>query len=347
MFKVFEKIQNNDVYIIAEMSANHGGKLENALEIVNQAAKIGVDCVKIQTYTPDSITVNCKNDYFKIKGGLWDGYNLYDLYKKAYTPYEWDVYIKDECEKCGIDFLSTPFDKNAVDFLEELGVEAYKIASFELVDIPLIEYVASKGKPIIISCGMGSINEIQDAVDACRNMNNNKIILLKCCSEYPSNWEDMFLANIPDMKKRFKCNVGLSDHSIGSLAAIVGTTIGACVIEKHIKLPGIESEDSEFSMTIDDFEKMIKDVRSVKSLTKGPNYSLTSKEKESTAFRRSLFAVKNIKKGDVLTYENVRSIRPNAGVEPKYLKQIIGKKAPFNVEFGNPITKEFVDLLLN
>ena len=221
MFRIFEKISRNEVYVIAEMSANHGGNIENAFRIVHEAAKAGADCVKIQTYTADSITIDCRNEYFQIHdGGLWDGYNLHDLYSYAGTPYEWQGAIKEECEKCGVDFLSTPFDPSAVDFLEGLGVEAYKIASYELNDIPLIEYAASKGKPMIMSCGMASPDEIQDAVDACRNAGNNQIVLLKCCSEYPANWEDMHLGNIPDMRKRFGLHVGLSDHSFGSLGPV-------------------------------------------------------------------------------------------------------------------------------
>ena len=211
MYKLLAKIKEDQPYIIAEMSANHGGSLENALEIVRRVAKTGADCLKIQTYTADSMTIDCDNNYFKIKGGLWDGYKLYDLYTEASTPYEWQARIKEECEKNGLDFLSTPFDKDAADFLESLGVEAYKIASFELVDIPLIEHVASKGKPMIISTGMGSLEEIQEAVDACYRMGNEQLVLLKCCSEYPAPWADMHLGNIPDMAKRFGVPIGLSD----------------------------------------------------------------------------------------------------------------------------------------
>ena len=240
MSHIFEKIEKNEPYMIAEMSANHGGRIENALELVRQSAAAGADCVKIQTYTADSMTIDCNNQYFRIQGGLWDGYKLYDLYKEAGTPYEWQGRIKEECEKCGIDFLSTPFDDHAVDFLENIGAEAYKIASFELVDIPLIEYTASKGKPVIISTGMGSLEEIDDAIDACRRMGNNQVVLLKCCSEYPAPWKDMHLGNIPDMKQRFHLPVGLSDHSAGSLGAVVGVTLGACVVEKHVKLPDVE-----------------------------------------------------------------------------------------------------------
>lgn len=341
MYHVFEKINQGQVYVIAEMSANHGGSLQNALEIVRQAAKAGADCLKIQTYTADSLTIDCDNEYFRIKGGLWDGYKYYDLYTDAGTPYEWQVRIKEECEKCGMDFLSTPFDNGAVDFLEEIGCEAYKIASFELVDIPLIEYAAAKGKPMIISCGMGSVEEIQDAVDACHRVGNNQLILLKCCSEYPANWEDMHVGNIPDMQERFQVPVGLSDHSAGSLAAVVGVAKGACVIEKHVKLDGVESADSEFSMTMDEFAAMVRDVRSAKLIAKGPDYSLSEKENSSTLFRRSLFAVKDIKKGDIISAENVRSIRPGNGIKPKYLKDLLGKPATEDILRGQPLTEEF------
>lgn len=343
MFHLYEKINSDQVYIIAEMSANHGGSLENALEIVRQAAKAGADCLKIQTYTADSLTIDCDNEYFKIKGGLWDGYKLYDLYTDAGTPYEWQPAIKAECEKCGIDFLSTPFDNTAVDFLENMGVEAYKIASFELVDIPLIEYCASKGKPMIMSTGMASLEEIQNAIDACKRVGNEDIVLLRCCSEYPAPWEDMHLGNIPDMKKRFNYPIGLSDHSEGSLGAVVGVTLGACVVEKHVMLEGVESADSKFSMNMKDFAQMVQDVRNAKIIARGPDYTLTEKEKASTVFRRSLFAVKDIKKGEEITPENVRSIRPSNGLSPICYKDVIGKKAAEDITFGEPILWEKIE----
>ena len=343
MFTLFDKINNGKVYVIAEMSANHGGKLENALEIVRQAASAGADCLKIQTYTADSLTIDCDNEYFKIKGGLWDGYKLYDLYKDAFTPYEWQARIKEECEKCGVDFLSTPFDNHAVDFLGSIGCEAYKIASFELVDIPLIEYVASKGKPMIISCGMGSIEDIQDAVDACHRVGNDRIVLLKCCSEYPTIWEDMHVGNIPDMKKRFHVPIGLSDHSAGSIADVVAVSMGACVIEKHIKLDGVNSADSEFSMSVNEFAKMVEDVKAAKLISKSNDYSLSDKESSSTVFRRSLFAVKDIYPGDIFTAENIRSIRPGYGIKPKYLKKLLGKTADRMIKRGEPITMDVAE----
>lgn len=344
MFHVFEKINHNDVYVIAEMSANHGGSLENALEIVRQAAVAGADCLKIQTYTADSITIDCDSEDFMIHGGLWDGYKLYDLYTDAGTPYEWQTRIKEECEKCGIDFLSTPFDNAAVDFLEGIGCEAYKIASFELVDIPLIEYAASKGKPMIMSCGMATIDEIQDAVDACRRVGNEQIILLKCCSEYPANWKDMHIANIPDMINRFGVKVGLSDHSAGSLAPVVAVSIGACVIEKHVKLDGVESADSKFSMTMDEFAEMVQAVRNARQIAGDVFYGPTAGEKSNLKFRRSLFAVRDIKAGETITNENVRSIRPATGLKPKFLSEIIGKTVVDNVYRGEPIDYSIVKL---
>lgn len=345
MFKLNNKIKNNEVYVIAEMSANHGGNLDNALEIVRQVARTGADCLKIQTYTADSMTIDCDNELFKISGGLWDGYKLYDLYIEASTPYEWQKTIKEECERLGLDFLSTPFDKEAVDFLESIGCEAYKIASFELVDIPLIEYIASKGKPIIMSCGMGSVEDIQDALDACYRMGNKDVVLLKCCSEYPANWEDMHLGNIPDMRERFDVPVGLSDHSEGSIASVVGVSLGACVIEKHVKLEGVESADSKFSMTMDEFAKMISEVKIAKKIAKGPDYSLSQNEQSSTVFRRSLFAVRDIKEGEAFTEENVKSIRPSFGIRPKYYNELIGKNSPRQIKRGEPISEELFNQL--
>lgn len=343
MFHMYEKINKDRVYIIAEMSANHGGSLENALEIVRQSAKAGADCVKIQTYTADSLTIDCDNEYFQIKDGLWKGYNLYDLYQNAGTPYEWQERIKKECEICGVDFLSTPFDYAAVDFLGELNVEAYKIASFEMVDIPLIEYTASKGKPMIISTGMGSIEEIQDALDACYRVGNDQVVLLKCCSEYPAPWEDMHLGNIPDMKHRFQVPVGLSDHSRGSIGAVVGVALGACIVEKHVKLPHVISPDSEFSMEMSEFAKMVEDVRNAKRIMYGPSYRQTKGEMDSMIFRRSLFAVKTIKQGDVFTADNIRSIRPGYGIKPKYYNDLLGKKSSFEIKRGEPLLSKHLE----
>ena len=343
MFHVFEKIKSNEVYIIAEMSANHGGSLETALQIVRESAKAGADCLKIQTYTADSITINCDSEDFKIQGGLWDGYKLYDLYSDAGTPYEWHKAIKDECDKCGIDFLSTPFDSDAVDFLDSIGCEAYKIASFELVDIPLIEYAASKGKPMIISCGMSSIEEIHDAVEACHRVGNDKVVLLKCCSEYPANWKDMHISNIPDMMKRFNVPVGLSDHSAGSIAAVVAVSMGASVVEKHVKIDGIESADSKFSMPMDEFTEMVKVVRDARIISGTVQYGPTEGEQGNLKFRRSLFAVKDISAGEEITENNVRSIRPSMGLKPKLLSFILGRKAKNDIPFGTPLKEDMFE----
>ena len=341
MFHLFEKINNNEVYIIAEMSANHGGSLRNALRIVHEVKEAGADCLKIQTYTADSLTIDSNRPEFQIHGGLWDGYNLYQLYTEASTPYEWQPVIKAECDKVGIDFLSTPFDRKAVDFLEGIGVEAYKIASYELVDIPLIEYTASKHKPMIISCGMGTVEEIQEAIEACYQVNNKQVVLLKCCSEYPSHWDNMNLMTIPDMKQRFNVPIGLSDHSAGSLGAVVGVALGASVIEKHVKLDGVNSVDSGFSMTTEEFKQMVKDVKATNLVKGHVFYGLTPGEGDGSG-RRSLYAVKDIRKGEVFTEENVRSIRPGWGLKPKFYKEIIGKKATRDISFGEPLTADCV-----
>lgn len=345
MIRLFEKINNDEVYVIAEMSANHGGSIDNALEIVREAAKAGADCLKIQTYTADSITIDCDSEDFLIHGGLWDGYKLYDLYTDAGTPYEWQARIKQECDDCGIDFLSTPFDNDAVDFLEDIGCEAYKIASFELVDIPLIEYAASKGKPMIMSCGMASIDEIQDALDACRRVGNDKVVLLKCCSEYPANWDNMHIANIPDMIRRFGVKVGLSDHSEGSIASVVAVSMGACVIEKHVKIEGIESADSAFSMPMDAFADMVKAVHDAKRISGNVQYGPTEGEKANLKFRRSLFVVQDIEEGELITEANVRSIRPSAGVKPKNLRGLLGKRTMVALKKGTPVTSEIIEKL--
>lgn len=339
--KMYNKINNGDVYIIAEMSANHAGKLENALRIVEEAAKAGADCVKIQTYTADTLTIDCDDDPYVIKGGLWDGYNYYRLYQEAFTPWEWQQQIKEKCEEVGVDFLSTPFDPTAVDFLEELGVDFYKIASFELVDIPLIEYVAGKHKPIIMSCGMGSVEEIQEALDACSRQENEDVVLLKCCSQYPAQYEDMNIAVIPDMTKRFGKPVGLSDHSFGSLAPVVAVSMGAKVIEKHVCLnKEIESADSGFSMTMEEFAQMVKDVRNAQIIKGNVTYELTEHEKNGLGGRRSLVAVKPIAEGEEFTGENVRSIRPAIGIKPKYYHDLLGKKAKKAYRFGEPIVMD-------
>jgi len=338
---IYEKLTSG-IYFIAEMSANHAGSLDNALEIVRAAKDAGADCLKIQTYTADTMTIDCDNEYFRIKGGLWDGYKLYDLYKEAYTPWEWQPEIKNECNRVGLDFLSTPFDNTAVDFLEEMGVEFYKIASFELVDIPLIEYVASKGKPIIISCGMGSTEEIQDAVDACKRQDDEQVVLLKCTSEYPAVPIDMNLATITNMQERYKVPVGLSDHSMGGMAAVVAVSLGACVIEKHFCLSRkIKNPDSEFSMEPDEYARMVAECKTAVEIFGRVSYELTDKEKASKTYRRSLFAVRDITIGEELTIDNVRSIRPSHGIAPKWYGALLGKKAKCVIKKGEALTLDF------
>ena len=340
MSRLFERINSGEVYVIVVMSANHGGSLENAMKIVHKAKEIGADCLKIQTYTADSITIDCDKKDFIVRGGLWDGYKLYDLYTDAGTPYEWQKTIKDECDKIGIDFLSTPFDNAAGDMLESIGADSYKIASYELVDIPSIEYAASKHKPMIISVGMGTAEEIQDAVDACHRMGNDEIVLLKCCSEYPANWTDMHLSNIEDMKKRFNVPIGLSDHSFGALATVIAVAMGACVVEKHMRLSDVDSPDVGFSMLPNDFEKMIKDIRDTTAIKGSVSYGCNGSE--NTMFRRSLFAVKDIRKGDKFTSENIRSIRPapSEALAPKYYSKLMGQEAKRDIAFGEPLTEE-------
>lgn len=340
---MFDKLKDH-VYVIAEMSANHGGKLEQALQIVRAAKEAGADCLKIQTYTPDTMTISSQKEWFQIHGGLWDGYTLYDLYREASTPWEWQKTIKDACDSVGIDFLSTPFDISAVDFLETLEVPFYKVASFELVDLPLIEYVASKGKPVILSCGMGSVAEISDAIAACRRQGNEQIILLKCCSEYPANPADLNLATISDMKQRFGLPVGLSDHSLGSLAAVVGVSLGACVVEKHVCLDRqMPSPDAAFSMEPAELKQMIQDIRLAAQMRGTVNYALTDREKQSLVFRRSIFAVKEIRVGEPFTKENIRVIRPGYGAPPKYYPLLLGRRAERPYEAGDPIQWESVD----
>ncbi len=336
--KLWDYISRGKTYIIAEMSANHGGSLQTALDLVHAAKEAGADCLKIQTYTADTMTIDCDSDCFSVKGGLWNGMKLYDLYKNAFTPWEWQKSIKEECDKLSMDFLSTPFDFTSVDFLENLGVEAFKIASPELIDIPLIKYAAGKQKPMILSCGMGSIEEIQDAVDAVQSRGCGQYILLKCCSQYPANYANMNLSVIPDMAKRFHCPVGLSDHSLGDLAATTGVALGACVIEKHFCISrNNKSADSAFSMEAGEFKSMVQSIRNVEILKGEPTYEVSEGEKRGLCNRRSLFATADIRAGETLTDENIRSIRPGQGLSPKYYDRVIGKTAKHNIGRGTPL----------
>lgn len=330
---------NQPCYIIAEMSANHAGSYERAIEIIHKAKEVGADCIKIQTYTPDTMTINCNNEYFSIKKGTWKGENLYNLYEKAYTPWEWQEGLKKEAERIGIDFLSTPFDRTSVDFLESINIDFYKIASFELVDIPLIKYIASKKKPIILSTGMGTLEEIQEAVDAIKSQGNNNLCLLKCSSAYPAIPDDMNLMTMKNLRDTFGVTVGLSDHSLGAVAAVTAVAIGAKVIEKHFCLSrDIENPDASFSMEPEEFKDMVEDIRSAEKAIGKISYKLSEEETQSQVFRRSIFVVEDIKKGEKFTEKNIRIIRPGYGLKPKYYDEVIGKIASCDIERGTPIS---------
>lgn len=326
-------------YIIAEMSANHAGSIERAKEIIHAAKESGADCIKIQTYTPDTMTIDCHNEYFNIEKGTWEGENLYSLYQKAYTPWEWQGELCEEAARIGIDFLSTPFDNTAADFLEGLGARFYKIASFELVDIPLLEYVASKNKPIIMSTGMGTLEEITEAVEAIYSTGNRQLVLMKCSSAYPAKSEEMNLSTITDLKARFGVPVGLSDHSMGAFSAATAAALGASVIEKHFCISReIKNPDSTFSMEPQEFKAMVEQVREVEKALGTPFYGVSRQEETNAGFRRSLFVVKDIAEGEEFTAENIRSIRPAYGIKPKYYKEVLGKKAAHALKRGTPLS---------
>lgn len=335
--------ENLPAYIIAEMSANHAGSIQRAKEIIHAAKEAGADCIKIQTYTPDTITMDCNNEHFQITSGTWKGENLYQLYGKAFTPWEWQPELKREAEKVGIDFLSTPFDRTAVDFLEEMGLDFYKIASFEIVDIPLIEYAASKGKPMILSTGMASLGEIEEAVHAIQKMGNGQIVLLRCASAYPAITDGMNLRTMQNMKETFQVQVGLSDHSKGSIGAVAAVALGAKVVEKHFCISReIENPDASFSMEPQEFKQMVLDVRQAERAIGNVKYGVTEQEKDNYRFRKSIFAVAEVKKGERFTDENVRVIRPGAGMEPKYYKEILMKRAAADIKAGTPISWELI-----
>tara|TARA_B100002019_G_scaffold267364_1_gene258386 strand:+ start:3978 stop:5021 length:1044 start_codon:yes stop_codon:yes gene_type:complete len=339
---------NNDspAFIIAELSANHNGSIETAIESIKAAKKAGADCVKFQTYTPDTITLNHKSDLFKLtQGTIWDGQYLHDLYKTAYTPWEWHAELFDVCSEEGLISFSSPFDPTAVDFLEELNVPAYKIASFEITDIPLIEYVASKNKPIIISTGIAEVDDIKLALDACRSVGNNDIALLKCTSSYPAPLDEANLSTIKDLSDRFGTISGLSDHTMGSIAPITAVAFGAKIIEKHFILDkSIGGPDSKFSMDQNEFKDMVSSVRAAESAIGTVNYDLTSKQKNSREHSRSLFVVEDIEVGEKITNENVKSIRPWHGMHPKNLKNILGKKVKKKLYKGTPLKSEYINL---
>lgn len=330
-------LNRDGVYIIAELSANHGGKIEIAKETIKAAKEIGANAIKLQTYTADTLTLDSDKEDFVIKGGtLWDDRKLYDLYKEAYLPWEWHEELFRYAREIGIDIFSSPFDKTAVDFLEQFNPSAYKIASFEITDYELIRYTASKGKPIIISTGIATIDEIQDAVDICKGEGNHDIILLKCTSSYPAPLEDANLLTIPNLAQTFGVISGFSDHTLGSTAPIVATTLGAKVIEKHFILDkSIGGADADFSLDKQEFSDMIKAVRDTEKLIGKVDYSMSEKKRKSRQFSRSLYVAKDIQKGECFTEENIRSVRPGYGMHPKYLKNVLGKVADRDYEFGN------------
>lgn len=340
---LYEKLQNQ-TYIIAEMSANHAGSLERAKEIIKAAKDCGADCVKIQTYTQDTMTIDCDNSYFQIDGGTWDGENLYSLYGKAYTPWEWQKELKELADQIGIDFLSTPFDKTSVDFLEQIGMEFYKIASFELVDLPLISYIASKGKPMILSTGMANQEEITEAIAAIQEQGNCQYALLKCSSAYPAISEQMNLRTIPHMSEIFQVPIGLSDHSMGSVGAVTAVALGAAIIEKHFCLSReIENPDSSFSMEPEEFKQMVSDIRQAQKALGQVSYEITEEEAGSLRFRRSIFVVEDVKKGEILTEQNTRIIRPGYGLKPKYYDAVLGKAAKTDISRGTPLSFECME----
>lgn len=336
--------EGQPAYIIAEMSANHAGSIERAKEIIRVAKECGADCIKIQTYTPDTITIDCDNKYFQIENGTWEGENLYSLYGKGYTPWEWQQELKEEADRIGIDFFSTPFDRTSVDFLEGIGVTFYKIASFELTDIPLIRYVAEKGKPMILSTGMASFAEIQEAVETIRKTGNQQFALLRCASAYPAISDEMNLATMLDMGNAFDVPVGLSDHSMGSLAAVTAVAMGGSIIEKHICLGrDIENPDSSFSMEPQEFAAMVRDVRQAQKAMGCVRYGVSLQEKNNIVFRQSVFVVKDIEAGETFTEENIRVIRPGYGLHPREYENVLGKKSLAALKRGTPLTAEAVE----
>jgi len=330
-------LENDGIYVIAELSANHNGKLQNALDAIKAAKEIGANCIKLQTYTADTITLNCKKDDFMInQNTLWDGKYLYDLYIEAMTPWEWHKELFDYARSIEIDIFSSPFDKTAVDFLEQFNPSAYKIASFEITDYELIRYAASKARPMIISTGVATIDEIQDAVDICRDQDNNDIVLLKCTSAYPAKLEDANLLTIPNLSETYGVISGFSDHTLGTTAPIVASTLGAKVIEKHFILDKcIGGADADFSLDKQEFSEMVKAIRDTEKLIGKTDYSMTENKKKSRQFSRSLYIAKDIKKGEAFTEENIRSVRPGFGMHPKYLGSILGTLSKKDYEFGD------------
>ncbi|MDH5325758.1 MAG: pseudaminic acid synthase [Gammaproteobacteria bacterium] len=334
---------NEPPYIIAELSANHNGKLQRALETVEMAAKMGADAVKLQTYTADTITIDCNKQDFQIHSGLWNGYNLYQLYKQAQTPYEWHKELFDHASKVGITCFSTPFDESAVDFLEDLNVPAYKIASFEAIDLPLIKYVAQTRKPMIISTGMASYTEIQEAVEVAKENGCDDLILLHCISSYPAPIEQSNLRTINDLSQSFGVIAGLSDHTLGTTVSVVSVALGACVIEKHVTLDRADKgPDSEFSLEPDELKILCVEAKNAWKALGEASYERKPAEIENVKFRRSIYAIKDIKKGELITKDNVRRIRPGMGLAPKFYEEILGLYAKVDIERGEPMCWEYI-----
>lgn len=340
------QIQNQKIgavyptYIIAELSANHNQDFEQAVKLIEAAKQAGADAVKLQTYTPDTITIDCDSEYFQIgTGSIWEGRNLYDLYGEAYTPWEWQPKLKAVADELRIHLFSSPFDHTAVDFLEKMNVAAYKIASFEIVDIPLIRKVARTGKPIIMSTGMAALAEIEEAVQTIRAEGNNQLALLKCTSAYPAPPEEMNLRTIPHLSQAFNVPVGLSDHTLGITVPVAAVTLGACIVEKHFTLSrDVPGPDSAFSLEPHEFKAMVDAVRTAEKALGTVSYQVTEKEAASRVFRRSLFVVKDMKSGEMFTEENVRSIRPGYGMHTRQLNDILGKCAAIDIPRGTPLT---------
>ncbi|MFH7017973.1 pseudaminic acid synthase [Flavobacterium sp. FlaQc-47] len=331
-FKIDEESR---VFIIAELSANHNGSIDTAIETIRAAKRAGADCIKFQTYTADTITIDSNNEDFLIKGTIWEGKNLYKLYQEAYTPWEWHEELFRVAKEEGLACFSSPFDKTAVDFLETLNVPAYKIASFEITDIPLIEYVASKRKPVIISTGIAELEDIELALDACHRMGNKDVALLKCTSSYPAPIEEANMCMVKDLSERYNVISGLSDHTMGATVPIVATVFGAKIIEKHFILDrSIGGPDASFSMNEEEFASMVKAVREAESAIGIIDYTLTEKQAKGKDFSRSLYVVEDMKEGDIVTEENVRSIRPGFGLHPKYYNEILGRPINSNVKKG-------------
>jgi pseudaminic acid synthase len=331
-------------YIVGEISANHRQQFDEAVKLIEAAKEAGADAVKLQTYTPDTITIKSERAEFRIGGGTpWDGKTLYDLYAEACMPWEWQPKLKKVADKLGVDLFSTPYDKTAVDFLEKMGVPTYKVASFEMVDIPLIEYIASKGKPIIISTGMATLAEIEEAVQAARPA--SQIALLKCTSAYPAPPEEMNLRTIPYLAEKFKVPVGLSDHTLGVAVPVAAVALGAGIIEKHLTLSrSTPSPDSAFSLEPQEFRTMVDAIRTAEKALGEVRCEVSQQEAKSRVFRRSLFVVKDMKAGEVFTAENVRSIRPGYGLHPRHLKEVLGKQAAQDIKQGTPLGWELISV---